>query len=83
MSMRPMPCWVRHAKTWHRGATTPEGLTPKLCDRCLQPIGVMNAGAIVNGPQAVPASVAGQPTGMVTRAQKANVAKFPERRSER
>lgn len=78
--MRPVPCWFGHSSSWHRGATTPEGATPKLCDRCLQPVGVMNMGKPERGPQALPAVVAGQPTGKVTREWPANVTPIEKRR---
>lgn len=52
-----------HGSGWHRGATRPDGTTPKLCDTCLQPVGVILSGEMkTDGPAHSPAKVHGQPT---------------------
>lgn len=71
-----------HSRSWHRGATNAEGVTHKLCDRCLAPVGVLLGGAVID--TALVQIVAGTPTGKAQRTRKDNTLKFPaERASER
>ena len=45
------PCRFRpHSRSWHRGPTNAEGVTPKLCDRCQQPIGTLLSGEMIAEP---------------------------------
>lgn len=48
-----------HSKDWHRGRDT-TGQVVKVCDTCLQPLGVLLAGEVIREP--LPQSVAGAVT---------------------
>lgn len=65
-------CLLGHARTWHRGSTNADGVTPKLCDHCLQPIGVLLDGEMIATP--LKQAIAGTPTGKAKRVVKDNIA---------
>lgn len=71
------PCLLGHS-TWHRGRDK-DGKPCRLCDRCLEPMGVLLSSTVERKP--LEQHVAGQPTGRAVKERK-NVVAF-ERTSER
>ncbi len=64
------PCLFGHSRDWHSGPWR-DGRRPKLCDRCLQPIGWQCEGEMKATPLAQ--VVAGHPRGKAKRVTRPNV----------